>query len=115
LSKVAEEVLPRSQKGIYTIIDIVCKDADHVLLSKKFTFWLPEGTYKAAQALGERLRYNRFENIDDKDCYKHVKFIVKNVKPMPGFNFIMNKLKELGIEVEVQYEPDRPNKPDTAT
>jgi hypothetical protein len=115
LSKVAEEVLPRRDKGIYTVIDIVCKDNEIVFFSKKFTFWLPETTYKAAQVLGERLRYNRFENIDDKDCHKHVKFIIKNVTPKPGFEFIINKLRELGIEVEVRYEPDRPDKPDTAT
>jgi len=111
MSKTAEEVLPRDQKGIYTVIDIVCKDNDHILLTKKFTFWLPESTYKAAQALGERLRYNRFENIDDKDCYKHVKFTVKNVTPKPGFEFIKNKLKELGVEVEVVYEPIRTSQP----
>jgi DNA/RNA endonuclease G (NUC1) len=106
MSKVAEEVFPRQRKGVYVVIDVTCRDDDELIFAEKHELWLPQSTYKAALALRDRLNANRLKGIDDKDCYKHVKFMVKNTQTTPGFEFLVNTLKKSGVEVEVVNEQD---------
>lgn len=104
MSKVAEEVLPRHRRGVYAVIDVTCRDDDEILIAEKHELWLPQSTYKAALALRDRLNVNRLRGVDDKDCYKHVKFIVKNTRTTAGFDFLVNALRKSGVEVEVVNE-----------
>ncbi len=102
--KVVREVLPKNNTGVFTIIDIVCKDTDKTLIAKQFRLWLPKSAIKAAKLIRERINYNRLEDIEDKDCVKHVTFYIKNTETTLAFDLIVKALKEKGVSVEIKHE-----------